>query len=56
MFVILLSVTVENFTNSTVNILSTESINQFQYTATVNLPSLDNFDKPIRYVLLLMLQ
>ena len=49
MYVILLSVTVANFTNSTVNILRTESINQFQYTAAVNLPSLDTFDKPIRY-------
>ena len=48
MYIILLYITVENFKDSTVNISSTESINQFQYIATVNLPSLDTFDKPIR--------
>ena len=51
---LLLSGTVSNYINSTVEVLGTQSIDQSHYSSTVNLPSLDIFNNTVRYGLAYM--
>ena len=51
---LLLSGTVSNFINSTVEVLGTQSIDQSYYSSIVNLPSLDIFNNTVRYELAYM--
>ena len=52
---VLLSATVINFRNSTVEILKTQSIDQSHYYSIVNLPLLDIFNNSVRYVCLIII-